>query len=514
MRNTTDIPQRSKRIVSNSLVLFVRMFAVMVINLYAVRIVLNALGAEDYGIYNAVSGVVLCGAILTTTIAVSIQRFYSYAIGKQAFSRLKEIFSASINIVFFLSAIILILFETVGVWFLNTQLTIPSERIVAANWIFQFSIISFIFSLIQLPYTASVFSHEDMGIYAFISLVECLLRLFVALLIGIFLIDGLIFYGAGFLVVALIVYLLYFLIARHKYHECYYQTVTNHSIYKELISFSGWTMYSTIAAISNTYGITIILNIFFGAITTAAYAISIQIIHAFQALCNSIVLAFRPPMVKSYAEKDLTNLNKLFMINNKLLLYIILSVAIPMIIEIRTLFDWWLGNVTEETVLFARLSIVYIVILNMSLPISTIIQATGNVKRYSLWVDTIIMLSVPISWMLFKLGAPSHGAIITMIIICIIAHFVRLVCLRKTYEPFTYSPYFTSIVFPSILIIVLNTIIILFVHQNITGQMTRFIMVFVTSILVTILFCYTIGINKTERIMLHRLAKNIFKQKN
>ena len=311
---------KSKRIASNSLMLFVRMMVITAINLYAVRLLLRNLGQEDYGTFNAVAGVVLFSAFITVPLAMSIQRFYSYTLGEKRTDRLSMIFSASMNIILVLSVGLFFIFETIGLWFVNNELSIPSERLFAANCVFQSSLITLWFGLLQQPFTAAIFAQEEMGAFALISLTECMLRLGVIFFIGISDMDGLIFYSIGLSAVAMIIFLLYAFIVRRRYPEYKYCRKIPKETYRSLLAFSGWSMYSSLAAVGLTQGITILLYMFFGPIATAAYAIAQQVFHAFTALSNSIAVAFRPAMVKSFAEKDYISLNKMFSANNKFIL--------------------------------------------------------------------------------------------------------------------------------------------------------------------------------------------------
>lgn len=441
----------SRRIANNTLLLFARMFVITIVNLYAVRVVLSNLGEIDYGIFNSIAGVVLMSTFLSQTLALSIQRFYSYSIGEQRWDRLREIFSASILIVVLLSVFIIVVFESVGFWFVETKMLIPADRLFAAKWIFQFALFTFVTSLLQIPFTAAVFAHEDMGIYALFSTIDCLLRLFVAWLIGQAVFDHLIFYGGGLLLVAVFVFLLYAVTACIRYPECRYRKVSEKKTYKELLSFSGWTMYGNLSGVAMIQGSTILLNVFFGPVANAAFAVANQIYNALGTLGNTVVIAFRPAMIKSYSEKNYDNLDHLFYIHNKVLSYLMIGVSLPLIFLMPTILHWWLDEVPQESVVFSRLFVVYIFILVMSNPISTIIQATGRVKYYSLAVETITILCLPVAWLLFRLGYPSFTLFVVMIVICALAHFVRLVCLHRYYPSFSCRKYISSLAMPSLL---------------------------------------------------------------
>ena len=504
---------KSKRIASNSLLLFARMLAITVINLYAIRLLLKALGQEDFGTFNAVAGVVMASTFITSTLAISIQRFYSYALGEGRKDQLSEIFSASINIIAVLSVLLFLLFETAGLWFVNTQMYILPERIVAANWVFQFSLGTLCFGLLQQPYLSAIFANEEMGIFALISLTECLLRLIVIVLIDHVAIDGLIFYSAGLFTVSVLSFSLYAFTAHHRYAECRYHHHVLSGIYQSLLSFSGWTTYSALAGVGMTQGITILLYMFFGPIATAAYAIALQVFHAFQTLSNSIVVAFRPAMVKSYAEKNFFFLNKMFTANNKFILYLLLIVAIPLTLELRLIFGWWLDSVTEESIVFTRLVIVYMICFSMHNPVTTIVQSTGKVQAYSLVVDTVLLLCVPASWLTFQMGAPSYACLILMIVMCLTAHFVRLIILHHLYPAFRYSTYLSGIVLPGVLVTIIVSIVTYIAHFMVTPGFQRFAIVFTTAITSMVLAVYLIALTKEERQQTLNLLKTIITKK-
>lgn len=506
---------KNNRIAGNTIVLFVRMFAIMLINLYMVRVVLQALGQIDYGIFNAIAGVVLTSTFLTTTLAISIQRFYSYSIGIQDNSSLSQIFSVSMNIILLLIILILIIFETVGLWFVNTQLDIPADRMTAAQWIYQLSIVSFLFSFLQIPYSAAFFSHENMGYYAFVTMAECLGKLMVALLIRYHILsDGLIFYGIGLVIVAFLTYAAYAIRGRYCYAECRYVKTKDKKLYKEILSFSGWTTYSALSGISIIQGSAIMLNIFFGNIATAAYAIANQIYNALTALSNSISIAFRPPMIKSYAEQNIEYLNRLFIISNKFILYLLIAISLPLIFEIPLILKWWLGTVTEQMVLFSRLYILFMIILALHNPITTILHATGKIKYYILWVDSITLLCLPVTYILYSWDFPDYTIFLSMISLCTVAHIVRLICLKHYYPSFSFMTYMINLVFPGIIITLISTLLSLEIHLHFDSGLTRFITLFVFSPLFTFLLVYAIGISLEERRMLHRLILQFIKHSN
>ena len=326
---------RTKNIASNTLFLFVRMLVITLLNLYIVRVIMRRLGIEDYGIFNTIAGVVTIASFLTGVLSLSVQRFFSFYIGKNDIQKQTEIYSSCINIIALLSVLIIFIFETVGLWFVNTQLVLPTIRMTAVIWLYQFTIFTFIFSLFQIPYTAAIFAQENIGVYAIVSTIECLLRLGSAALIGKFMIDNLSFYGMCLLISSIIIFTIYMWYGKTHYKECHYHKTTDRKLYKELLSFSGWTLFGNVANIGMQQGNIILLNIFFGATINAAFGVALQINNAFGALCNSIIIPLRPAMIKAYAEKNFIYLNKLFSVGNKLILYVLLAIGTPIILEMQ-----------------------------------------------------------------------------------------------------------------------------------------------------------------------------------
>lgn len=491
--------QKSKRIATNTVLLFMRMLAIMIVNLYAVRIVLRSLGVEDFGIYNSVAGVVLMSTFLTSTLALSVQRFFSYTIGRGDVERLTSIFSVSFNIIGILSVVILLFFETIGVWFVSTQMTIPPERLTPALWVFQFALFSFLFSLLQVPFTASVFSHEDMGIYALVSLMECLARLMIAFLISTSPIDKLVFYGGGLLLVALGVCSCYAITCLHRYKECRYHFCFQKGIYKELLSFSGWTMLSAISGVGIIQGGTILINVFFGPLANASYSISNQVYNAINALNNSAVLAFRPPMIKAFAEQQHCYLDNLFLSSNKFIIYLLLCVALPLIFCMKTILTLWLGEANHEMVVFSQLFVIYSVCISVHNPITTIVQASGQIRTYTLMVESVTICTLPVTWLTYRLGAPAHMLFICMISLCVLAHIIRLSCLKRVYPLFSYLKYVKTFILPAFLVLLISTAIIGWGCHFATDDILRLCLVSSLSPIVILSLAYFIGITQDER---------------
>ena len=511
--NQADKYDKSKRIASNTIVLFVRMLILTIVNLYAVRLAFNGLGEENYGIFNTVAGVVTAASVFSGVVALSIQRFYSYAMGQNDSQKLQDIFGASMDIMIVLTVILLLLLESIGLWFFYTQLVIPADRMNAAWWIYQCSILILACSMLQIPYTAAIFSHEDMGVYTTISTVECLLKFLTAYSLTWSGTDHLILYASGLSVTAIIIAVMYATVGHHRYMECHYKKTKGKALYRELLSFSAWTLFGSLASMGMIQGNTILLNIYFGPIIVAAFSIALQINNAFNTLSNSMVLAFRPPMIKAYAEQQNDYLNQLFSVSNKFIYYTLLAIAIPIILNMDTILSLWLGHTTPDIILFSRAIIVYIVCLAMHHPITIVMQASGHIKEYHLPVESITLMCFPLTWLFFHFDLPAYSVFLSMIAICLIAHIVRLYCLKRFYDGFSIKEYFVSFVVPAIIILFINSIIAVAMKSQIENTLWSFVLSVLSIPSFVFLSTYLFGISPKERLLLSSMTKNIINQR-
>lgn len=510
----TDAVSHSGVIAKNTFLLLVRMLVLTVINLYAIRILLKALGDDDYGLYSAVAGVVMLFSCVSTVLSISTQRFYSFESGRKNDSRLNEIFSKSLNLNVVLSLTVIFLLESVGLWYVCTQMNIPGDRMYAAHWVYQFAIFSLACMLLQIPFMAAVMAHEDMGIYTIITTMECLLKLGVIYLIGLGGIDGMIFYGGGLFVVFLLTFLSYVLVAGKRYEECHYHRQKDRSLYKDLLLFSGWTFYGSVAGIVLIQGNTLLLNRFFAPFINAAFAVAVQIQNAFVQLCNSIVLAIRPAMIRSYAADDFSGLNLLFSFCNKSLFFIVSVIGIPLIVEMPSVMNLWLGNMcTPDKILFGRLMIGYVMVIAMQNPITIIMQASGNIKTYHLIADTIVIMCVPVSWALFHYGMPAYVILVSMISVSVLAHVTRLFCLKRNYRHFSAMDYLFRFLIPFVLFAVVAFGGAYVFHRSIDNSIVRFVAVLLVSSSLMSLSGYFFGLTKDEKDYVQVFISKIFKRK-
>lgn len=421
----------NKRIAKNTILLYFRMMLTMGVSLYTSRIVLDVLGVEDFGIYNVVGGVVVMFSFLNSAMSSATQRYLSFELGRGDFEELKKIFNITVNIHFLIAFIIVLLAQTIGIWFLNTKLNIPESRIVAANWVYQFSIATFFMTVISVPYNAAIISHERMNIYAYVSIFEVLAKLGIVYLIKVLGGDKLAIYAGLLFAVATIVRVIYGFYCSCNFNECQYTWVWDKNKYKELLSYAGWNLWGNFAGVLMDQGLNMLLNIFFGPIVNAARGIAYQVNAAITSFVSNFQLALNPQIVKSYASNRNDYMRMLIFQGSRLSFYMLLILILPVLFQTRYLLSLWLKDVPEYTVLFTQLVLVNALINTLSGALMTAAQATGKIKRYQSIVGGFLLLNVPISYFLLIKGFSSDIVFYVMIVVSILATFLRLVILEQ-----------------------------------------------------------------------------------
>jgi O-antigen/teichoic acid export membrane protein len=489
----------SQKLAKNSFFLYSRMIVVMLINLYSVRLVIGKLGINDYGIFDVVVGLVTILSGLSSVLATSTQRFYAFFIGNNISNDLKSVFSASVQIHFFLVIAVILISETLGLWFLNSVLIISPDRIHAANVLFQCSIFSFVFSFMHVPFSSFIVVFENMKIFSIISVLESLLKLFAAFLIYHLSLDSLVSYGLLIVIISILVFLIYLIYSQNKYSDCQYVKLSNNKLRNELLSFSGWSLLSSISGVAINQGLSVLLNIFFGSLLNSARAISLQFSLASTSLSSSFILAVKPKMIKAYGEQSFDVLNHYFGLSNKILYYSLLVLFLPIYLEMDAIILFWLGKTSADIILLSKLILVYSLIMTLNNPISIIIQATGNVKNYNIAVEFVTLLILPLSYIIFKLGGDAYLSYIVMIICALLAHCVRLHYLKKNYTPFSINLYLKSFVLPALIVTALSILVVLFFSSFHITFFLKMPMLIFLSVLSVLFFVYIFNINKFEK---------------
>lgn len=494
--DNSNTSANNKRIAKNTILLYIRMLFLMLVSLYTSRIVLKVLGVEDFGIYNVVGGLVSMFSILSGSLSASISRFITYELGLGNQDKLKRIFSSAVTIQLILSGIIIIVAETIGLWFLNTKMTIPDDRIVATNWVFQFSIVTFAINLISVPYNAAIIAHEKMSAFAYISILEASAKLAIAYLIGISPIDKLIFYAILMCVVAIIIRLTYSSYCKRKFTECEYKFIWDKGLIKQMFGFAGWNFIGATSAILRDQGGNILINIFCGPVVNAARGIAVQVNNAVQSFVTNFLTALNPQITKSFATGNHDYMITLVFKGAKFSFYLLLVLSFPIIINTKEILSLWLDTVPEHSTMFVRLILIFALSESLSHPLVTVMLATGKIRNYQIIVGGLQMLNLPISYILLYWGIFPEIIIIVAIIMsqcCLIA---RLILLRNMVN-LPIKLYFKNVYFKIIFISLISTILPilkLYLDFNISNIGLSFLSLFI--ILVVI---YYIGLNKDEK---------------
>lgn len=407
----------TRRIAKNTLFLYCRMAFSMLVGLYTSRVILKALGVDDYGILDVVGGFVSMFALISSALSSSISRFLTYELGTGNKERLKEVFATSLLIQLVMSAIIIILAETVGLWFVNHKLVIPPDRLYAANWIFQASVISFVLGLLSCPYNASIISHERMGMFAYMGILNTLLKLGIVLFIAYASIhyDRLIVYSLLLVLVGIGMQVVYLIYCFRNFEESRVGPRFYKSCWKEMSGFAGWNAIGCTAGLLKDQGVNILLNIFFGPVVNAARGLSMAVSGAVNSFAGNFLTALSPQITKSYAANDKEYTFSLVERGSRFGYYIIMILAIPLLLETPFVLSLWLGDYPDTTVIFTRLVLVYALVEMLSNTLITLQCATGRIRNYQLAVGGLLMMNFPLSWIALKAGAPSYSVFLVAI---------------------------------------------------------------------------------------------------
>ena len=488
-----------RRIAKNTTFLYMRMLVVMLINIFSVRYVLKGLGVVDYGVFNVVAGLVTMFSSLSSIISSATLRFHSYAIGDGNDEKVSDVFSVSVNIFGLLALVILAFGEVIGLWFINTQADIPVDRMTAANLVFQFTLLSFTVGLLTAPFSSLIFAYERMNVFSLISIAECILKFLLAYSLVYISGDHLILYGIGLFLIQVGQIIVYFETSRSGCGKYRYKKDVEKSLYKQMLTFSGWTLFSSSAGIGISQLVTMLTNVFFGPVVNAARAVAFQVNSAVNAFTGNLILAIKPPMIKEYAEGNYIKVNHYFKFSNKAVLYSLLIIILPLFFEMETVLKAWLDVEDALTILFCRLVLVYSLILSLNNPISIIIQATGNIRAYSTYVEIPTLLCFPITWVLFAIGMSPVAAFYIMIASILLSHIIRLVCLKKLFPMFSYREYVLELVIPALFIIVLASIVMFYICNYVEIGFPRLVFLFVINALFLSFLCFTVGFSPIER---------------
>ena len=420
-----------KRVAKNTLVLYVRMIIMLVISFFTARVTLNALGVTDYGINNVVGGLVSMFSLLSNSLSSSTSRFMTFGLGEGDMDKLKRIFSTSVNIHIILAVVVVIAVETIGVWFLNHKMTIPPDRMEAANWVLQCSVVVFAVGLFSVPYNSAIIAHEKMSAFAYMTIFDAASRLLIIGGIYYYKGDKLILLALMTMVQSFIRQSIYWLYCKRKFEECVYRIGWDKELTRSMFGFAGWNFIGSTAGLMKDQGVNIAINLFTGPAVNAARGIAMQVNGIIGQFTSGFMTALNPQIIKGYAAGELASVHKLIYQGTRLSYYLFMFLSIPIFFEIEKILQLWLGQVPDHTVLFARLALVLTLAEIISNALITAQGATGKIKNYQIVVGGILLLNFPISYVLLKMGVFPEVTLVVAIVISQICLVARLWFLRS-----------------------------------------------------------------------------------
>lgn len=511
LRTETEINAISsnKRIAKNTILLYVRMFFVMCIQLYTSRVVLQALGVEDYGIYNVVGGIVTMFAFLNAAMNSSTQRYITYYLGKGDQNELQEVFSNCMFIHAMLAIVIIVLSETVGLWFLYNKMVIPAERMDAAFWVFQMSIITTVVLIFSTPYNATIIAYEKMSAFAYISIFEVILKLLTAFILLFSKWDNLVLYAVLTVVAQLIVRLIYVHYCNRNFSITKIVYKFNKQLFRSMTSFIGWNVWGGLSNVLYGQGLNILLNMFFGPVINAARGIAVQVQGVVQQFSFNLQTAINPQITKSYAIGELESMRGLVYRCTRYTFFLLLIISLPIFLETSLLLHLWLTTVPEWAVSFTRIMLCIIMVDSVAAPLMTSSAATGNVKLYQTVIGGTMLLIVPTSYLFLKLGYNPSVVFFIHLAFCLISFFLRLIIVRpmiqlsiREYIKVALWPCFKSGVFA----ILIPTVL----YMLLPNTLTNGVLVLLSSIIFSVIAVYLLGITHNERVFINQKITLVF----
>ncbi len=505
--------KNNKRIIKNTLFLYFRMMITLCITLYTSRLVFNMLGIEDYGIYNVVAGVVTMFTFINSAMSSATQRFLAYEIGVNNQVKLNDTFNMCINIHLIISLIIIILCETVGLWFLNNKLNISVDRMDAANWVYQCAMIGLVFTIMKVPYNANIIAHEKMQAFAYFSVLDVILKLSIVYALNLELDDNLKMYGLYMLIVNIIMLACYIVYNKVNFENSKLKLYWNHDLFKTLTSYTSWSLFGNLSLVAANQGINIILNLFFGPAVNASRAVAYQINNAIVNFITNLQMAINPQIIKTYSIEDYSSMNILVFKGAKYSFFLLYFIALPVILRTNEILDIWLGSVPNYAVVFCRLALIDALIICWSGGLMTAIQATGKIKLYQLVVGGILLLNMPLSYLALKLFNEPYYISFVSILLSIASLFARLI-FASNLNYINMSNFITNVVMKC-LVVVSVSLVVLYIDYPKSENV--FIYTITTTIVTSFIIFFSIlifGLDSQERIFISRVIKSkIYKRK-
>lgn len=486
------------RLAKNTMFLYFRMIFIMAVTLYTSRVVLRVLGVEDFGIFNVVAGVVAMFGFLNSSMSATTQRFISFSLGKGD-ANLNKVFSTCVLTHALIALGVLVLVESVGLWFLYNKMIIPEVRMDAVFWVFQFSALSTVVTVMSIPFNADIIAHEKMSAFAYISIVEVCLKLLIVFLLDVGNIDKLVLYAFLLLLVQCGIFLTYMGYCLRHFKESRFRFVYEKKLFSEVFSFAGWNLWGYLASILYTQGLNILLNVFFGPVVNAARGLANQVDGAIRLFASNFQMAINPQIVKTYAAKDLESMHRLVFRSSKFSFFLLLALSLPVMIEAPVILRLWLSTVPDWTASFLRLMLVVVIVDSVANPLMTSAAATGRIKLYQSVLGGIQLLIVPVAYVVLRMGGEPNSVFVVHICICLIAFAVRLFIVRGMVG-LSIKKYLMEVCVKSGVVTVVATVLPLTLYFSMNNSLLSAIVVVFVSLGSVAVSAYAIGLTKSERV--------------
>lgn len=500
----------NKRIAKNTVALYFRMAITMVITLYTSRVILRALGVEDYGIYDAVGGFVAMFAVISNSLSAAISRFITIELGQGNCERMKKIFSTAVIIQVIISSFLVIISLTVGVWFLNTQMVIPENRIIAANCVFVFSVLTFVVNLISVPYNASIVAHEQMKAFAYIGIFDAVGRLAIAFAISVSTFDRLIFYAMLMCGLSLFIRFVYGWYCRRNFEECRFKLVFDKCLIKEIFGFAGWNFIGAASGVLKDQGVNVLLNLFGGPVLNSARGIAVQVSTAVTQFSNNFIVALNPQITKSYANNNNAYMITLIEKGAKISYFLLFVISLPIIINAPYILRLWIGEYPEYTVVFVRLMVLISLHESISSTLITGMLATGKIRNYQIIVGGIQMINLPISYLVLRLGCQPPVVLVVAFALSVLCLAARVYMLRGMIN-LKAKEFVVNVYIRILVVTIVSSMAPLALYFYYNDGFWAFVLNCIACLVSSTLFIYLIGCNNEERTFLNDKLKNVFK---
>lgn len=502
----------TKLVIQNTIFLYGKMIISTIITLYSIRLVFNALGISDFGIFNLVSGIIAMLSFLNVAMTVSTQRFMSYFLGAGEQHKLKSIFHSSLVLHLIIGLIIIVILELAGVFLFKNFLNIPLERISTAKIIYQFMVVSMFFTINAVPFDSVINAHENMLFDSLTGIIESFLKLGIAIWLGFSNFDRLILYSFLIAVLAILIRIVKSIYCYQKYEECKILRIQKVDLLllKEMFSFAGWNLFGSLASMGRNQGIAIIMNLFYGIVVNAAYGIANQVASQLNSFSAMMLKAINPQIMKSEGANDRKRMLRLAMMSSKYSFFLLALFTIPMIFEMPQILRLWLKEVPQYTIIFCDLILISNLTSQMTIGLQSAFQACGKIKEYQFTVGTLLLLNIPIAFLLLKANLPVYSVLISFLLIELIASSIRIILLKKS-AGLSIKTFFNQVIFKTVGPIISSVFVCYVIVHSFNVPYRFFITGIASSIIFTITIFFT-GLHKTEKDILTQLISKLIKR--